>query len=126
MLASPRQIIDHSDEPGLRKAPKGFSLGVSERDLKQRAERVMLSELGQEALRDGWGRMLWEHVFEWGSAPKRAETIWLLRRSAEEFERQCEGLEEIEGLEEVTAALRRLGESRLRFEAELRAKYKRK
>ncbi len=67
------------------KPPKGYKRGLSDRTCRDMAERALMSPLGQEALRQGWGHGLFRFVMAWGSTPSRPETKAAIKRQANEF-----------------------------------------
>lgn len=92
-----------------------------------RAQRVMLSPLGQEALRDGWGRMLWQHVFDKGGLPSSRDQIDFLKSEASKADARLVAMQEQAEASgdacPVTGAWIRLLERRQVFEQELRDLY---
>lgn len=59
---------------------------ISDLDATKAAQAAMRSPMGQRALREGWGRGLYNHVFTWGRAPVELRTIEKLKRAANEFQ----------------------------------------
>ncbi len=49
------------------------------------AQAVMRTDLGQQALRQSWGRGLFEFVKKWGKPPGETWTIEKLKRSANDL-----------------------------------------
>lgn len=108
------------------KPPRDYKRGLSDRACHDMAERALMSPMGQEALRQGWGRGLYHYVMEWGSTPTRPETKAALQRAANEFMWDLADMRQIKDPDTVTASLIKLYESRAHAEAELKRKYLRK
>lgn len=91
------------------KPPKGYKRGLSDQTCFDVAERALASPLGQQALRQGWGRGLFRFVMAWGSTPTKPETKADMRA--------------IRNPNPLQAANLRLYEARARAEEELKRKY---
>ena len=87
------------------------------------AERAMRSDLGQQALRQGWGRGLWQFVMDWGSTPTQTSTFEALKRAANDLQWELIDLRKVEKPDPLTTANLRLLEEAAAFEAELQQRF---
>ena len=108
------------------KPPKGYKRGFNDETCRDMAERALASQLGQEALRQGWGVGLYRYVMSWGSTPTRPETKDALQRAANEFKWDLVDMRQIKDPDPVTKALIKLYESRAAYEDELKQRFLRK
>ena len=103
--------------------PKGYKRGLSDEACQDMAERCMRSDLGQQALRQGWGRGLWTFVVDWGSTPSRPATIEALKRAANDLKWQLLDLRDVNNPDELTRANLSFLESAEAFETELKQRF---
>ncbi len=108
------------------KPPKGYKHDLSDQACHDMAERALRSSLGQEALRQGWGRGLYRYVMAWGSTPTMPETKAALHRQANDFQWDLIEMRKVEKPDDLNKALLRLAESAESREAELRDRYLRR
>lgn len=108
--------------PALR-PPKGYKRGFSDQACRDMAERALRSELGQEALRQGWGRRLYRFVMDWASTPTKPETKAALHRAANDLQWELADLRKIEQPSELDKANLRLIEAAMAHEADLKRQF---
>ena len=106
--------------------PPGFKRGLSERSCIAMAERALRSDLGQDALRQGWGRGLYRFVLDWGSTPQQPATIEKIKRAANDLLWELAELRERTNLDPLTRSHLRLLEKAAEVEAELKRDFLRK
>lgn len=103
--------------------PPRFKRGLSDARCRDLAERAMASDIGQEALRQGWGRGLFQFVMDWGSVPHQPETRAALHRAANDFMWDLAELRKAERPDPLTAANLRLMEKRAAAEDDLKRRF---
>ena len=108
------------------KPPRGYERGLSDQACHDMAEHALRSPLGQEALRQGWGRGLYRYLMAWGSAPTKPDTKAALHRQANDFQWDLIEMRKAEKPDDLTKALLKLAESAEAREAELRERYLRR
>lgn len=68
--------------------------GLTDVEVRRAAEAAMRSALGQQALRESWGRGLYMYVMEHGRQPHDMFTIDKLKRAANDFRWDLEELKQ--------------------------------
>lgn len=97
--------------------------GPSDAEAKRAAAAVMRTDLGQQALRENWGRGLFEFVKKWGKPPVETWTIEKLKRAANDLRWELIELEKKPNKSELDKANLKLLQSAASVEEELREKF---
>ena len=97
--------------------------GLSAAEAMQAAEAVMRTDLGQQALRQSWGRGLFEFVKKWGKPPTETRTIEKLKRAANDLRWELIELEKKPDKTELDKANLKLLQSAASVEVELREEF---
>lgn len=108
--------------PSLR-PPKDYRRGFSDETCRRMAERALRSPEGREALVQGWGRLLWDYVIDWGSTPTRPETRKALWRAHDDFLWHLMDMRKIQDPDDMTKRWLAIGEAMMAREEELKRKY---
>ncbi len=97
--------------------------GRSDAEATRAAEAAMRTDLGQQALRENWGRGLFEFVKKWGKLPVETWTIEKLKRAANDLRWELIELEKKPNKTELDEANLRLLQSAASVEEELRERF---
>ncbi len=87
------------------------------------AAEVMLSDMGQRALREKWGRGLYRYVLDNGRAPHDLFTLRQLQKAANDFRWDLEDMRKGNSKDPLHAANLRLWERAAEEEDELRERF---